>query len=282
MKPEIGNRSMRRTACTRLILCQMAVSPIWIPTTPSVIIAFWESAKDPHRDGSDDQCTAQGLEKDGVLDLAESRLLDPDLAIEDFADEVPLLVFGNPRFVFVGIGAAKCVGRLLAHIHGLGRSIISFSEKLPWSKVAMVHAMQDNAHTLPSSDKRRDTDHEADGGKDPPAATGVAESDEDSGDDAAYNSGGAQTSGENNAWPVAVADGPADEVGMGLVTERPLDSSDDGCESTWMCGVGKGVEEGRPLFGREVKLARRAVSDVGSDDTGDFLAKRLYRDCPGN
>lgn len=82
------------------------------------VVAFRESAENANRDGSDDQRTSKSLQEDGVLDLPESRLLDPDLAIEDLADDVAFLVFGDPGFVFVAVGAAKSVKRTFAHVHG--------------------------------------------------------------------------------------------------------------------------------------------------------------------
>lgn len=81
------------------------------------VVAFWESAENPYRDGRDDQRTAKSLQEDGVLDLPESRLLDPDLAIKDLADDVAFLVFGDPGFVFVAVGAAKGVEGTFAYIH---------------------------------------------------------------------------------------------------------------------------------------------------------------------
>lgn len=74
-----------------------------------VEISLGNGAEDTHGDSSDDQCTNNGLQEDCVLDLAESGLLDPDFAIQDFADEITLLVFSNPRFVFVAIGAGEGV-----------------------------------------------------------------------------------------------------------------------------------------------------------------------------
>lgn len=82
------------------------------------VVAFRESTEYPNRDGRDDQRTSKTLQEDGVLDLPESRLLDPDLAIEDLTDDVAFLVFGDPGFVFVAVVAAKSVERTFAHIHG--------------------------------------------------------------------------------------------------------------------------------------------------------------------
>ena len=82
-----------------------------------VVVAFRESTKYSHRDGSDDQSTSKSLHEDGVLDLPKSRLLDPDFAIKDFTDDVAFLVFGDPGFVFVAVGAAKSVEGIFSHVH---------------------------------------------------------------------------------------------------------------------------------------------------------------------
>ena len=106
-----------------------------------IVVAFGERAKDPHGDSSDDQCTTKSLHEDGVLDLPKSRLLDPDFTIEDFPDNVAFLVFGDPGFVFVAIGAADSVERTFAHVPG--GFVVVFSEKLPWAEMAMVHTVKD-------------------------------------------------------------------------------------------------------------------------------------------
>ena len=106
-----------------------------------VVVAFWERTKNSHRDGRDDQSASKGLTEDGVLDLPKRRLLNPDLTIKDFADEVTFLVFGHPGFVFVAIGAAESVERTFAHFHR--GPVIVFGKKLPWAEMAVVHAVED-------------------------------------------------------------------------------------------------------------------------------------------
>ena len=95
-----------------------------------IVVPFWECTKDSYGDGSDDQCTSQSLYEDGVLDLPKSRLLDPDFAIKDFTDDVAFLIFGDPRFVFVAVGAAESVEGTSAHVHGV--FVVVFGEELPW------------------------------------------------------------------------------------------------------------------------------------------------------
>lgn len=79
-----------------------------------VVVSFRQSTEDPYGDGSDDERTADGLEEDGVLDLAKSWLLDPHLTIEDLADEVTLFVFGDPRLIFIAVGTSECIERSFA------------------------------------------------------------------------------------------------------------------------------------------------------------------------
>ena len=83
-----------------------------------VVAAFGDSTEDPHRDGRDDQRTSYGLQEDGVLDLPESGLLNPDFPIQDFADDVALLILGNPGFVLEAVGATKRVEGTFTHVHG--------------------------------------------------------------------------------------------------------------------------------------------------------------------
>lgn len=136
----------RRHSAERLqpavLACQMSDSmQRYARRMHLVVVAFWERAKNSHGDGSDDQPASEGLTEDSVLDLPKRRLLDPDLAIKDFADHVTFLVFGNPGFVFVTIGAAESVERTFAHIHRV--PVVVFGKKLPWAEMAVVHAVED-------------------------------------------------------------------------------------------------------------------------------------------
>ncbi len=74
-----------------------------------VDVSLWKGTEDAHGDGSDDQSTANGLQEYRVLDLAEGRFLNPDLTIQDLAEDVTLLVSGHPWFVLVAVGAGEGV-----------------------------------------------------------------------------------------------------------------------------------------------------------------------------
>ena len=61
------------------------------------------STEDTNYDEGDDCCTEYRLQEDGILDLAQRRLLDPYLPIENLADDVALLILCNPRLILVAI-----------------------------------------------------------------------------------------------------------------------------------------------------------------------------------
>lgn len=73
----------------------------------SIETASGKGAEDANDNAREDQTTQDGLQEDGVLDLAESGLLDPDLAVEDLSDDVALLILGHPGFVFVAVAGPE-------------------------------------------------------------------------------------------------------------------------------------------------------------------------------
>ena len=75
-----------------------------------------------------------------------------------------------------------------------------------------------NAHALPRSNQCCDTDHEANSRKYSPASTGVTETDENGTDDSTNYAGNTKTTGEDDPRCIAVTNGPADEIGVGLMT----------------------------------------------------------------
>lgn len=62
-------------------------------------VARGNSAKDADSNAADNERTKNGLDKDRVLDLAESGLLDPNFAVKHLADDIALLVLGDPGLV---------------------------------------------------------------------------------------------------------------------------------------------------------------------------------------
>ncbi len=128
-----------------------------------------DSQEDGSDDRRDDKGGKQSLHEDGILDLTKSRLLNPDLSVEDLADDIALVVFSDPRLIFVAIGRPQAVERILFGI--VGRRLILVAEEFPGAEMTMVHAMENlasqfhrpqrnvpertyHAHALPGSKER--------------------------------------------------------------------------------------------------------------------------------
>lgn len=105
-----------------------------------------------------------------------------------------------------------------------------------------------DTHPFPSSDESCDTEHEADGGEHSPAPTSVAESDEDSGNNATNDAKNTEAASKDNTRAVSVANAPANEIGVCLMTERPFDGVNDVAECRGVGGVGQSVKEGGSFF----------------------------------
>lgn len=116
----------------------------------------------------------------------------------------------------------------------------------------MVHAVEDDAHALPSSNQSSYTDHKANGREHAPAASSTAQHNQDGRNDAANDPSDAKATGEDDAWSVAIADRPSNEIWVGLVTQSPFDRVDDLVASSRVGGDGQSVEESSTLFGRKV------------------------------
>lgn len=63
-------------------------------------VAMRHSAEDADENAREHESAKQTLQEDGILNLAKCRLLNPDLAIEDAADDVALSILGDPGLVF--------------------------------------------------------------------------------------------------------------------------------------------------------------------------------------
>lgn len=147
----------------------------------------------------------------------------------------------------------KSVHRLQLGIEALW--LVVGREQLPRTKVAVVHAVEDDAHALPRRDQRRYADEEAEEREHAPRATGVAERQDNGSDQPDHDPADAQTTGEDDTRTVTVADGPADEVGVSLAAERPLDRRHDVLERRRVGRVLERVEKSCALLGREIELS---------------------------
>lgn len=242
-------------------------------------VAMRHGAENADENGRQHERAQQALQEDRVLNLAQRGLLNPDLAIENAADDVALGVLWNPGLVFKGIRAGadeRVMGSGL--FIGKGNFVRGIGEKFPWTEVTVVHAVEDHAHAFPSGDECGDTDEPADEGKNAPGATSRGESDEQVCNEAGSDGENSQTTGEDDAWTVAVADSPSDEVGVGLPAESKLHSGNNIAESRGVCGVLKSVKKRLLLTRREVEFAWGIIGDVDGNNARDLVAIGLSCD----
>ena len=136
----------------------------------------------------------------------------------------------------------------------------------------MMHAVQDDTHTLPRRDEGCDADEPAKEWKHTPWAACKAECNEQVSDQAAQDTSNAETTSEDNAWPIAVADGPSDEVGVRLTAKRVLNRVGNNSESRRMGCVLQGVEYSCTLTAGQIQLTWAVLSNVYADDTVDLVA----------
>ena len=92
---------------------------------------------------------------------------------------------------------------------------------LAWFQIERTAAY--HTHALPGCYESGDPKHEPNSSQHSPPTTGVAESNKNSREDASQYTKDSKTTGEDHTRSVTVANGPSDEVGMSLVTQRPLD-----------------------------------------------------------
>jgi hypothetical protein len=145
--------------------------------------------------------------------------------------------------------------------------------------VTVVHAVEDNAHSLPGGDESSDTNEPAKEWDDAPATAGGGECDDEVGDQASSDGEYTKTTSEDDTRTVAVADRPSNEVGVRLSAKGVLDGGDDGVEGGWVGSVLEGVKKSLLLTRGKVEFAWRVVSDVDGDDAGDLIAVWLCGDC---
>ena len=72
--------------------------------------------KDTDTHAGDEKSAKQSLDEDGILNLSEGRLLDPNLTVEHLADEIPFLVPGNPRLILIAVARSETVEGAFGHI----------------------------------------------------------------------------------------------------------------------------------------------------------------------
>lgn len=136
---------------------------------------MWYGAEDADNDDRDDERSEKRLHEYRVLDLAQSRFLDPNFTIKHLSNNVAFVVLGNPRLVLIAVGRVAgetFLGEPFSTLTVDG--VVLVGKQLPWSEMAMVHSMEDlrlsmnwtarfpgnqtyHTHALPGSDKCRNT-----------------------------------------------------------------------------------------------------------------------------
>jgi hypothetical protein len=204
----------------------------------SEIVALRESAEDADDDAREDKGTENSLQEDGILNLAKGRLLDPDFTVKDLADDIALLVLGNPGLVLPTVGGVmRHNGIERVRLHLIAGRVVVGREQLPGAHVTMMHAVQNDAHALPSRDERGDAEKKSDDGEHAPCSASAAEGNDGGSHDTSNDATNAETTSKDDARTVAVTDGPANEVGVSLEAEGPFNCLDDVAESRRVSGV---------------------------------------------
>ena len=197
----------------------------------------------------------------------------------DVAIEAHLMIPLRPR----PLRRPQPIAVLLHHGHHhqlLARRprLLTAAFELPRVELAHVPAVEQHAEALVRGDEVDRAEPKGQGAEDAPPARAVAEGQEHGHDDRAREHGDGEGAEEEHARLVAVADGPAHEVGVGLVFERDEEGFDDGLEDGWVRRVLQGLEELRACLVGEVEFSRGGGMDVVAEDLGDFGAEGLDAD----
>lgn len=138
--------------------------------------------------------------------------------------------------------------------------------------------MKDDTHSLISCDESSNSNDPEEGGNGSDAAWGCGKREEDGPEEAGDYEEDAQATSKDDACTVAVTDGPADEVWVGLAAKRGLDCLVDVAEGGWVGGVLQSLQEDDALAGGEIKLAGSVLDDVSTDYAVNLLTEWLDSD----
>lgn len=233
---------------------------------------LWDGDEDGGEDTANEYGTEHCLKEDGILDGAQSRLLNPNLAVKDLADNVALLILDDPRLRLVAIVRSKRVEGSLAVV------ILLVHEELPGTNVTMVHTVEDNTHALVGCDQGGNAQNPSNGSQCSPSAARTAESNQDGDDKGDSNETNTESPGEEDASGVTVADGPTNEVGVSLLAERVLNYFNGQAAGRRVGSVREGVKSGVTFLGREVELSRCTLHNVRGDNTVNLFTEWLDGD----
>jgi hypothetical protein len=105
-----------------------------------------------------------------------------------------------------------------------------------------------HTHALPRCHEGRNADQKQDRSQDAPGARRAANGHDRGGDEPAQDTAYTESAGKDDARPVAVADGPTDEVRVGLATEGRLHRMHDRLEGRRVGRGCKGADEDGALL----------------------------------
>ena len=138
--------------------------------------------------------------------------------------------------------------------------------------------MKDDTHALIRSDESSDSNNPEERGDGSDATWSCRKRKEDGPEETSDDEEDSEAASEDDASAIAVADGPADEVWVGLAAERGLNCLVDVAEGGWVGGVLQSLQEDDALAGGEIKLAGGIFDNVGANDTVNLLTEWLNGD----
>jgi len=122
--------------------------------------------------------------------------------------------------------------------------------------------MEDEAEAFVGGDDGAEADEPEEGGEDTVPARGVGEGEDCCDDEAGDDAFDTEAADEEHAGFVAVADGPADEIGVGLAAEGSVGDLKGGFEGGRVGGVLEGVKNVGAVFVGEIQFSWGSVGDV--------------------
>jgi hypothetical protein len=122
--------------------------------------------------------------------------------------------------------------------------------------------MKDEAEAFVGGYDGAEADKPEEGGKDTVPAREMGEGEDCCDDEADDDALDAEAADEEHAGFVAVADGPTDEIGVGLAAEGGVGDLEGGVEGGGVGGVLEGVEDVGAVFVGEIQFSWGGVGDV--------------------
>lgn len=122
--------------------------------------------------------------------------------------------------------------------------------------------MEDEAEAFVGGYDGAEADEPEEEGKDTVPARGVGEGEDCGDDEAGGDALHAEAADEEHAGFIAVADGPADEIGVGLAAQGDVGDLEGGVEGGGVGGMLEGVDNVGAVFVGEIQFSWGVVSDV--------------------